>query len=58
MRLLKFRRNAQKFLDVLGAALRFHGALGAKRLQQARLIDDHLDNVLELAVHAAALAHQ
>ena len=58
MRLLKFGSDAQEFLDVLGTALRLHGALGAKRLQQARLIDDHLDNVLELAVHAAALAHQ
>ena len=58
MRLLKFGSDAQEFLDVLGAALGLHGALGAKCLQQARLIDNHLDDVLELAVHAAALAHQ
>ena len=58
MRLLKFGSDTQEFLDVLGAALGLHGALGAESLQQARLIDDHLDNVLELAVHAATLAHQ
>ena len=58
MRLLKFGGDAQEFLDVLGAALGLHGALGAKRLQQARLVDNHLDNILELAVHATALAHQ
>ena len=58
MCLLKFGGDAQEFLDVLGAALGLHGALGAKSLQQARLIDNHLDDVLELAVHAAALAHQ
>ena len=58
MRLLKFGGDAQEFLDVLGAALGLHGALGAERLQQARLVDDHLDNILELAVHAATLAHQ
>ena len=58
MRLFKFGGDAQEFLDVLGTALGFHGALGTKRLQQTRLIDDHLDDVLELAVHAAALAHQ
>ena len=58
MRLLKFGGNAQEFLDVLGAALGLHGALGAESLQQARLIDDHLDDVLEFAVHAATLAHQ
>ena len=58
MRLFKFGGDAQEFLDVLGAALGLHGALGAKRLQQTRLIDDHLDDVLELAVHATALAHQ
>ena len=58
MRLLKFGGDAQEFLDVLGAALGLHGALGAESLQQARLIDDHLDDVLEFAVHAATLAHQ
>ena len=58
MRLLKFGCNAQEFLDVLGATLGLHGALGAERLQQARLVDDHLDDVLELAVHATTLAHQ
>ena len=58
MRLLKFGGDAQEFLDVLGAALGLHGAFGAKSLQQARLIDNHLDDVLELAVHATALAHQ
>ena len=58
MRLLKFGGDAQEFLDVLGAALGLHGALGAESLQQARLIDNHLDDVLELAVHAATLAHQ
>ena len=58
VRLLKFGGNAQEFLDVLGTALGFHGALGAKSPQQARLIDNHLDDVLELAVHATALAHQ
>ena len=58
MRLLKFGSDTQEFLDVLGAALGLHGALGAESLQQARLIDNHLDNVLELAVHAATLAHQ
>ena len=58
MRLFKFGSDAQEFLNVLGAALGLHGAFGAESLQQARLIDDHLDNILELAVHAAALAHQ
>ena len=58
MRLLKFGSDAQEFLDVLGAALGLHGALGAERLQQARLVDNHLDDILELAVHATALAHQ
>ena len=58
VRLLKLGGDAQEFLDVLGAALGLHGALGAERLQQARLVDDHLNDVLELAVHAAALAHQ
>ena len=58
VRLLKFGCDTQEFLNVLGAALGLHGALGAKSLQQARLIDNHLDDVLELAVHATALAHQ
>ena len=58
MRLLKFGSDTQEFLDVLGAALGLHGALGAEGLQQARLVDNHLDDVLELAVHATALAHQ
>ena len=58
MRLFKFGSNAQEFLNVLGAALGLHGALGAEGLQKARFIDDHLDNVLELAVHAATFAHQ
>ena len=58
VRLLKFGRNAQEFLDVLGAALGLHRALGTEGLQQARLVDNHLDDVLELAVHATALAHQ
>ena len=58
VRLFEFGGDAQEFLNVLGAALGLHGALGAEGLQQARLIDDHLDNILELAVHAATLAHQ
>ena len=58
MCLFKFGSNAQEFLNVLGAALGLHGSLGAEGLQKARFIDDHLDNVLELAVHAATFAHQ
>ena len=57
VRLLELSGHAQEFLDVLGAALGLHGGLAAVGLHQARLVHDGLDHVLELAVHAAALAH-
>ena len=57
MRLLEFGGDAQELLDVLGSGLGLHGALGAERLHQAALVHDHLDDVLELAVHTTSLAH-
>ena len=57
VRLLELGGDAQKLADVLDAALRLDGALGRERLDEAGHVDDALDDALELAVHAPALAH-
>ena len=57
MRLLKLGGNTQELLNVLGATLRLHRSLSAKRLQKPGLVNNHLDNVLELALHTAPLTH-
>ena len=57
VRLLELSGDTQELLDVLGAALGLHGALGAEGGNQAALVHDGIDHVLELAVHAAPLAH-
>ncbi len=53
----KFCCYTQEFLDVLGTTLRLHSALGAIRSNQTSLLDNRLYNILELAIYAAALAH-